>query len=192
VRQHCVDAARLPKTHSQAAQSNWKTAASVPPFSFQEQLTPMTSLATIRVFCRVRMMLISVLRTLLAVCALSVVTAPARAGLTVCNQTPQKATLALGRYNGAQWISQGWWHVDGNKCVEVVSGRLLARYYYLYATDSAFATWDGNKFFCVGLFETFEIEGRGHCAARGMDKRGFFEIDTGNHLNWTHILSNPK
>ena len=132
------------------------------------------------------------LRLMLAAGALVLTTAPARAGLTVCNHTAQKATMALGRYNGTQWVSQGWWRVGPNRCLELIRGKLLARYYYLYATDSAFANWDGNKIFCVGVFESFEIEGRGNCTARGLDQRGFLEIDTGNHLNWTHILSNPK
>jgi len=134
----------------------------------------------------------SLLRLMLTALALLLTAAPAQAGLTVCNHTHQKATMALGQYNGTQWVSQGWWRIQPNRCLELISGRLLARYYYLYATDSAFANWDGNKIFCVGLFETFEIKGRGNCAARGLDQRGFLEIDTGNHVNWTHILSNPK
>lgn len=134
----------------------------------------------------------SLLRLMLTALALALTMAPAQAGLNVCNHTPQKATMALGKYNGSQWVSQGWWRIQPNRCLELVSGRLLARYYYLYATDSAFANWDGNKIFCVGVFENFEIEGRGNCAARGFDQRGFLEIDTGNHVNWTHILSNPK
>jgi uncharacterized membrane protein len=132
------------------------------------------------------------MRALFATFALLLATSPTHAGLTVCNRTAQKATVALGRYNGTLWVSQGWWRIKPDRCAELISGKLLARYYYLFATDSAFANWDGNKIFCVGLFETFEIEGRGNCAARGLDKRGFFEIDTGDHLNWTHTLSNPK
>jgi len=134
----------------------------------------------------------SPMRSLLAACALLLASTPAQAGLSVCNQTPQKATLAMARYNGAQWASQGWWHLEPGRCVELVSGRLLARYYYLFATDGAFANWDGNRIFCVGVLETFEVEGRGHCTQRGLDERGFFEVDTGNRLNWTQNLSIPK
>jgi len=126
------------------------------------------------------------------VVAFLLATSPAVAGLTVCNHTPQNATLALGRYNGSQWISQGWWHVAPARCEELLSGKLPARYYYLFATDGGFANWDGNFIFCVGLIGAFEIEGRAECRARGLDQRGFFEVDTGNHFNWTQTLSSPK
>ncbi len=96
---------------------------------------------------------------------------------------------AVGSFNGTRWISQGWWHVDGKKCAELVAGKLVSRYYYLYASDGAVGTWDGGKSFCVGTAGRFAIVGRGGCTERGFDRRGFFEIDTGNHLNFTQSLS---
>jgi len=116
---------------------------------------------------------------------------PASAGFSVCNQGAQTAIVAFGRFSGSDWESQGWWHIAPKSCTELVSGPLNARYYYLYATDGSFETWDGSKNFCVGIFETFTIEGRGHCAARNLDRRGFFEIDTGTQLNWVQRLTPP-
>ena len=114
---------------------------------------------------------------------------PANAGLSVCNQSGHGLTVAVGHFTGTRWASEGWWQVEAGHCAEVVSGRLDARFYYAYATDGASGTWDGAKNFCVGTTGKFRIIGRGACAARGFDRRSFFEIDTGNQLNWSQALS---
>ncbi|HEY0106954.1 MAG TPA: DUF1036 domain-containing protein [Rhizomicrobium sp.] len=113
----------------------------------------------------------------------------AQARLSVCNKGARPVKVAVGLFNGTRWTSEGWWHVEGRKCTELVAGRLLARYYYMYATDGAAGTWDGGKSFCTGADDKFSIIGRGGCAERGFDRRGFFEIDTGNRLNFTQMLS---
>jgi uncharacterized membrane protein len=79
--------------------------------------------------------------------------------------------------------------VSAKECAELVPGPLHARYYYIFATDGAYGTWDGGTNFCVGPAAKFVITGRGACAAHGLDRRGFFEVDTGNQLNWTQVLS---
>src|SRR5258707_6628476 len=117
------------------------------------------------------------------------VAAAAQAGLNVCNKGARAAKVAIGRFNGTRWMSEGWWRVPGRKCDELIPGKLDARYYYMYATDGAVGTWDGGKSFCTGSSEKFAIVGRGGCAARGYERRGFFEIDTGNLLNFTQALS---
>ena len=135
---------------------------------------------------------ISLMRLQLALCVLLLAAAPSAAGLSVCNKSSQTAIVALGHFDGTDWASQGWWHIAPGQCGDLISGPLNARYYYLYATDGAFSTWDGTKNFCVGIFEKYSIKGRGRCSARGLDVRGFFEIDTGNQLNWTQNLSSPR
>jgi uncharacterized membrane protein len=114
---------------------------------------------------------------------------PAEAGLSVCNKSAHGVKVALGRFNGTRWISEGWWRVEPKNCAELVAGKLVARYYYMYASDGAIGTWDGAKSFCVGTEDKFSIVGRGGCSARGFDRRGFFEIDTGNNLSYTQMLS---
>ena len=61
--------------------------------------------------------------------------APAEAALTVCNKAAGPARVALGRFDGRDWASEGWWLLAPGKCADVVTGKLDARYYYLYATD---------------------------------------------------------
>lgn len=116
-------------------------------------------------------------------------TGPALAGFVVCNKSAHTAKLAFGHFNGTDWMSQGWWTVQPGKCATLLNAPLDARYYYLYAGDGGAGTWDGSKGFCVSTGEKFSIVGRGHCAARGFDRKGFFEVDTGQKPGWIHYLS---
>ena len=75
-------------------------------------------------------------------------------------------------------------------CAALLTGPLQARYYYLYASDGAAGTWEGKTHFCVAPDATFKSAGRGNCARRGFDRRGFFEVDTGKQPDWTQTLSN--
>ena len=129
------------------------------------------------------------MRFVSALIALLVLGQPAWAGLNVCNKGSRPARVAVGLFNGTRWMSEGWWHVGAHGCVELVPGKLNARYYYMYATDGQLGTWDGGKSFCVAAGDKFSIVGRGGCAARGFERKGFFEIDTGNLLDFTQALS---
>ena len=114
---------------------------------------------------------------------------PAFAGLNVCNKTPSDARVAVGRFDGVQWISEGWWVIAPKACAAVVPQSLKARYYYLYAVDGGSGSWDGARKFCVGNTDKWQSPGRGDCAGRGMDRKGFFRIDTGDKPNYTQNLS---
>lgn len=114
---------------------------------------------------------------------------PAQAALTVCNKTSHPAKVALGRFDGTQWISQGWWTIKGNGCETVITTPLDARYYYLYASDGGPGSWDGGHDFCTASSETFQAIGRGDCAKRSYDRKGFFEVDTGEKPDYTQSLS---
>jgi uncharacterized membrane protein len=117
-------------------------------------------------------------------------TVAAKADFTVCNKASVAATVALGAYDGKNWESRGWWTIPPRKCTTLVSGRLNARYYYLYGTDGVSGNWNGGTYFCTLAEAKFEITGRGDCAARGYDRKGFFAVDTGNSPNWKQSLSN--
>jgi uncharacterized membrane protein len=115
---------------------------------------------------------------------------PAEAALNVCNKSDAGQRVALGRFDGTHWTSQGWWTVSPKTCMRLLNGPLQARYYYLYAADSAAGTWEGKTHFCIAPGVKFLIPGRDDCAKRGFDRRGFFEIDAGNAPDWTQTLSN--
>ena len=128
------------------------------------------------------------MRLVLALIVVSTVSA--RADFTVCNKADITAKVALGQYNGTTWESRGWWTIPSRKCETLIPGRLNARYYYLYGTDGESGTWNGGTYFCTLAEPKFAITGRGNCAARGYDRKGFFAIDTGNSPNWKQSLSN--
>jgi uncharacterized membrane protein len=124
----------------------------------------------------------------LALAALVLAAGPAAADMKVCNKTSKPAKVALGRFDGKQWTSQGWWTIAAKDCAKLISGPLDARFYYLYGTDGASGTWDGGNGFCTTASDKFSIAGRGSCAQHGYDRKGFFEVDTGNNLSWTQAL----
>ncbi len=117
---------------------------------------------------------------------------PADAALSVCNRSGHAVRVALGRFNGAHWSSEGWWFIEPTKCARLIENPLDARYYYLYATNELFGVWDGDRNFCVTVFKRFSIEGRARCESRGYYRLGFFEVDTGSQLDWTQTVSDPR
>ncbi|HWA31199.1 MAG TPA: DUF1036 domain-containing protein [Rhizomicrobium sp.] len=125
-----------------------------------------------------------------ALILLPVLSLPAHAALHVCNHTKAAARVAVGRFDGVRWISEGWWSLAPTKCDVVVPGTLKARYYYLYATDGGAGAWGGSRKFCVDATkDKFVSNDRGRCAAEGMDSRGFFAVDTGSAPDYTQSLS---
>ena len=125
-----------------------------------------------------------------AVMVLALPAGAAHASFNVCNKTALPARVALGRFDGTNWSSQGWWKVPPKSCTALLSGTLVARYYYLYATDGGAGTWEGKTHFCLVPDAKFLAVGRADCQNRGFDRRGFFEIDTGQSPDWTQTLSN--
>ena len=69
-----------------------------------------------------------------------------------------------------------------------MKGKLDARYYYLYGSDTDSGVWDGATWFCIGGAAKFSIPGRGNCAARGYDRKRFFRVDTNDNLNQVQNL----
>ena len=120
-------------------------------------------------------------------CALA---APAHAAFNVCNKTGLSVRTAIARFDGTNWTSEGWWTIAPRACTSLLTGPLQGRFYYLYASDGAAGTWEGKTHFCVAPDKRFRSAGRGDCAKRGFDRRGFFEVDTGGAADWTQTLSN--
>ena len=50
--------------------------------------------------------------------------------------------------------------------------------------------WAGQAFMCTREKE-FTIKGTADCLARGFDRTGFFEVDTGEPPSWTVQLTEP-
>jgi uncharacterized membrane protein len=128
--------------------------------------------------------------TLFLLAILAAAVAPAHAAFNVCNRSTLPVRVAIGRFDGTNWTSQGWWRITPKSCAALLTGPLQGRYYYLHGSDSAGGTFEGKTRFCVAPDEKFKAVGRGNCAKRGYDTRGFFEVDTGKKPDWTQSLSN--
>jgi uncharacterized membrane protein len=126
---------------------------------------------------------------LLLVAPLAAVPSPASADFRICNRTANRIGIAMGYKEEAAWITEGWWNIAANSCETLVRGPLVARYYYLYAVDyDQGGEWAGKAFMCTRGKE-FTIRGVEDCLARGFDRTGFFEVDTGEQKNWTVQLT---
>ncbi len=118
--------------------------------------------------------------------------APAHADLKLCNRTESKVGVALGYKDPQGWTSEGWWNVPPTGCVKLKEGALNARYYYVYAVDyDKGGAWGGKSMMCTQN-KLFTIHGIDQCQERGFDKKGFFEVDTGEEQDWTVELSGAK
>jgi len=115
---------------------------------------------------------------------------PAAADFRICNQTKSRIGVAIGYQDGEDWVTEGWWNIPGSSCEALLHGNLSARFYYVYAIDyDRNGEWSGPTFMCTRDKE-FTIRGLGDCLARGYDRTGFKEVDTGERqMSWTVQLT---
>jgi len=114
---------------------------------------------------------------------------PAAADFRLCNNTSSRVGIAIGYKDAQGWTTEGWWNLSARTCETVLKGNLVARYYYVYAIDyDRGGEWMGQAFMCTRDKE-FTIRGIGNCLARGYDRTGFFEVDTGEQRAWTVQLT---
>jgi uncharacterized membrane protein len=125
-----------------------------------------------------------------AVCVASALSAgPAFADFRLCNNTSSRVGVAVGYKDKQGWLTEGWWNVAARSCESILKGPLASRYYYVYAVDyDQGGEWSGNAFMCTRDKE-FTIRGFENCLARGYDRTGYFEVDTGEQKAWTVQLS---
>lgn len=113
----------------------------------------------------------------------------AAADFRLCNNTSSRVGIALGYKDAEGWVTEGWWNISAQNCETLLRGNLIARYYYIYALDyDRGGEWSGQAFMCSRDKE-FTIRGTENCLARGFDRTGFFEVDTGEQRAWTVQLT---
>jgi len=116
----------------------------------------------------------------------------ARADFRLCNNTSSRVGIALGYKDAEGWTTEGWWNISSRSCETLLKGALVARYYYIYALDyDRGGEWSGQAFMCSRDKE-FTIKGTDNCLARGFDRTGFFEVDTGEQRAWTVQLTDAN
>jgi uncharacterized membrane protein len=110
---------------------------------------------------------------------------PAHADLRLCNMTSSRIGISLGYRDPQGWVTEGWWNLGSRSCETLLKGQLAGRFYYVYALDyDRGGDWSGRSFMCTRERE-FTIRGTEDCLARGFDRSGFFEVDTGEQQSWT-------
>ncbi|HZC55751.1 MAG TPA: DUF1036 domain-containing protein [Xanthobacteraceae bacterium] len=131
----------------------------------------------------------AVVLSTLVVLILASSTRPAAADFRLCNNTAGRVGVAIGYKDADGWTTEGWWNLPARTCETVLKGNLVARYYYVYAIDyDRGGEWMGQAIMCTRDKE-FTIRGIGDCLARGYDRTGFFEVDTGEQRAWTVQLT---
>jgi uncharacterized membrane protein len=114
---------------------------------------------------------------------------PAAADFRLCNNTPSRVGVSIGYKDAEGWTTEGWWNLASRTCETVLQGNLVARFYYVYAIDyDRGGEWMGPAYMCTRE-KTFTIRGISDCLARGYDRTGFFEVDTGEQRAWTVQLT---
>jgi len=112
--------------------------------------------------------------------------------LKLCNNSESRVGVALGYKDQQGWASEGWWNIGPKACETLLKGPLIARYYYIFAVDyDKGGSWGGKAIMCT-RDKLFTIRGLKNCESRGYQKTGFFEVDTGEELDWTISLSAAK
>ncbi len=154
------------------------------------------SLRKLRMVFAGRLRMRQALATPLLVLAVSLaavaISSPARADFRVCNATQNFVGVGIGYRAKAGWITEGWWHIEGSSCKTLIEGPLSSRFYYLYAEDAERGgRWDGPINMCVAEKE-FKIAGVNDCFARGYQRAGFQEYDTGEQASWMVQLTDES
>jgi uncharacterized membrane protein len=114
---------------------------------------------------------------------------PALADFRLCNNTGSRVGISIGYKDNDGWTTEGWWNLSSRSCDTILRGSLVARYYYVYAVDyDRGGEWSGKAYMCTRDKE-FSIRGLDDCLARGYERTGFFEVDTGEQNSWTVQLT---
>ena len=90
------------------------------------------------------------------------------------------------------WTTEGWWNVAAGTCETLMAGPLVSRFYYIYAVDydqGGVVGRQGDA--CARATRCSRSSGIEDCVARGYERTGFFEVDTGEQRSWTVQLTEP-
>lgn len=115
----------------------------------------------------------------------------AHADLRICNKSESRVGISIGYRSDRGWTTEGWWNLEPSSCEVMLPGDLKSQYYYMFAVDyDEGGEWAGSAFMCTAD-KIYTIHGIEDCLARGFQRTGFFEIDTGTQTSWTIQLTEP-
>src|SRR4051812_50207959 len=95
----------------------------------------------------------------LGLMGLPLLAGPALASFNVCNKSNLAVRAAIGRFDGANWTSEGWWTIAPKACASLLTGPLQGRVFFLFARDGAAGAWGGKNLFFVPPRQPFPFGG---------------------------------
>ena len=101
-------------------------------------------------------------------------------GYEVCNDTAAPIFVALADREQGQWHTRGWWHVGPVACAQTLTTPLTGKVYLLVDGNKGRRLVSGGAHFCITNI-TFDVEGGGSCAARGLKPAGFLATNLRHH-----------
>ena len=111
----------------------------------------------------------------------------AKADLTVCNRSSEKAYVATAWYSKGHWLSSGWIHVIPGQCEMVLTGDMSDNNAYLNVSDASWVPWKLNTNdsfqFCVKESGFDLIDADGACSL-GMIPKAFYKINSGGRYDY--------
>ncbi len=124
----------------------------------------------------------------------------ADAGFTVCNQTDDEASLAVGYHDSQQgWVAEGWWSIATGECAEMIDEPLAGDRIYIYGDGEGGSWHAGPKqkggYFCIAedAFETrnADVEGDDQVVScdDGFEAVQYREVRIGRTANVTLNLT---
>ncbi|MDO8839101.1 MAG: DUF1036 domain-containing protein [Parvibaculum sp.] len=132
---------------------------------------------------------------LLALCAglCVLAVAPAHADYQLCNRTSYVLDGAIAVQEGAVWQSRGWVRMLPGGCAVALTGPIESEEYFVFARSieahqGRTQYFSGNERFCTAD-DSFLIEGRDQCAARGYDANEFLPVRTERGNDWVTTFS---
>lgn len=108
-------------------------------------------------------------------------------GLVFCNDTQWVQSVSIGYQGEDDWTSEGWWNIEPDDCMTVITGALDLRYYY-YRAEVEGGTFDGEGYYFCTSPDAYTIVGDANCRARGYDEEEFAEIDVEDYTSFTLTL----
>lgn len=97
---------------------------------------------------------------------------------------------------GTNWTTQGWSEVRPGECVSALRGPVVKGDYYVFARSidahqGPIKFFSGNFSFCT-LPDTFALEVRDNCAARGYDSFDFIRVAVKAGEEWVTNFGEPR
>ena len=115
----------------------------------------------------------------------------ARAEYTFCNKSSYALSASLGYVDEGRLVTRGWWRLRAGECKRVLSDRVRAGRYFVYAEAvpghrGPLRTWSGETPLCVQNDSLFTLRDQDVCTEDPRRQRDFFAVDIAEGTDGTY------